>query len=80
MKITAEHVMGRKERTDEIGKTTTKKRTLSPVWDEPFTIKLTKNHRPVLTFRLFDYDVGSANDEMGILSVNLLEVRHEKER
>ena len=34
VKITAEHVVGKKERTEELGKTTTKKRTLSPMWDE----------------------------------------------
>ena len=63
---------GKKKKTTEMGKTKTKKRSLSPIWDESFTLKLTNHHTPILTFRLYDYDVGSANDEMGQVKLDLL--------
>ena len=33
---------------------------------------------PTLSFRMYDYDFGSANDEMGIINVNLLELTENK--
>ena len=63
---------GRKKRTTELAKTATKKRTLSPIWDETFTLKLTSHHIPNLTFRIYDHDFGSACDEMGQVVINLL--------
>ena len=37
-----------------------------------FTLKMTNHHIPILTFRVYDYDVGSANDEMGQVKIDLL--------
>ena len=33
---------------------------------------MTNHHIPILTFRVYDYDVGSANDEMGQVKIDLL--------
>ncbi|GMH66620.1 hypothetical protein TrLO_g6671 [Triparma laevis f. longispina] len=71
VKVTAEYEKGNNKKDDELAKTTTKKKTLSPLWDESFTIQLSEFHTPKLSFRLYDYDVGSSNDEMGILSIDL---------
>ena len=66
---------GAKISTTVFDKTKHKKGTLSPTWNESFTMELTAHHSPLVHLLLFDKDFGSGDDEMGEVKIDLFELK-----
>eukprot|EP01135_Chromosphaera_perkinsii_P002105 Nk52_evm39s217 gene=Nk52_evmTU39s217 len=60
-------------------KTRTVKKSLTPSWEESFTIRTRKNAETTLNFHLFDYDRTSSDDPLGDCSVCLEELGENNE-
>ena len=56
---------------ETLNSTTTKKKTLNPVWNETFAVLCTPNEAPVLRAKCEDYDLLSAADHMGEVDVDV---------
>ena len=54
-------------------KTTTKKSTLNPHYDESFSFKLLASHQPTIVLGVYDYDLASASDPMGEATFSLVD-------
>jgi hypothetical protein len=63
---------------DEIMKSTTKKKTLEPVWEEKFQLPV-KSTTATLTCTVDDYDMASGNDFMGKFEVPLADLADRQE-
>ncbi|CAB9506210.1 Tellurium resistance protein [Seminavis robusta] len=64
-----------KTSTEELGKTKTIMKTLSPEWNQTFSTKIScsaltdPKTPPCIVFHIFDYDKGSDDDSMGVVKI-----------